>query len=244
MIAALVCDSDDAERELLNQDCRKQIAENCGEDLRLYAAPDDAALTRAARSERLFNLLYYRFYKGQSVQALRVFRKHCGDAMVMLITDSTVSPLEYLRPGVAPDALVLRPLEAERLSETNREFVSSFLERFQEQESEDRFLVDTRDEKVLIPWSHIYYFEARDKKLFVRTRHEEYAFYDTIEKLESRLPDSFRRCHRSYIVNTGKIVRVISAENYLELSEGIGVPLSRSYRAQFRDPQRRPEGTP
>ena len=237
MIAALVCDGDEAERELLNQDCRRQIAENCGEDLRL-----DAALTRAARSERLVNLLYYRFSKGRSVQALRIFRKHCGGAMVMLITDSTVSPLEYLRPGVAPDALVLRPLEAERLSETNREFIVSFLERFQK--SEDRFLVDTREEKVLIPWSHIYYFEARDKKLFVRTRHEEYAFYDTMEKLESRLPDAFRRCHRSYIVNTSKIVRVIWAESYLELADGIGAPLSRGYRAQFRDPQSKPEGTP
>ena len=241
MIAALVCDGDDAERELLNQDCRRQIAENCGEDLRLDVARDDAALTRAARSERLVNLLYYRFSKGQSVQALRVFRKHCGGAMVMLITDSTVSPLEYLRPGVAPDALVLRPLEAERLSETNREFIASFLERFQQ--SEDKFLVDTREEKVLIPWSHIYYFEARDKKLFVRTRHEEYAFYDTMEKLESRLPDTFRRCHRSYIVNTSKIVRVIWSESYLELADGIGAPLSRGYRARFRDPQSKPEGT-
>ena len=234
MIAVLICDRDDAERGLLNQDCRKQIAENCGEDLRLDMVTNDDALTRAANAEQLVNLLYYRFLKGQSVQALRGFRKRCGDAMVMLITDSSVSPLEYLRPGIAPDALLLRPLEQERLSETNREFVTSFLERFQE--SEGRFLVDTREEKVLIPWSHIYYFEARDKKLFVRTRHEEYAFYDTMEKLEARIPDSFQRCHRSYIVNTAKITRVISAENYLELTDGIGVPLSRSYRARFRVP--------
>ncbi|MBR0280156.1 MAG: LytTR family transcriptional regulator DNA-binding domain-containing protein [Oscillibacter sp.] len=238
MIAVLVCDRDDAERALLNQDCRKQIAENSGEDLRMETVSDDEGLTRAANAEQLVNLLYYRFFKGQSLQALRLFRKRCGDAMVMLITDSAVSPLEYLRPGIAPDALLLRPLEEQRLSEINHEFVSSFLERFHP--SEERFMVDTRDEKILIPWSHIYYFEARDKKLFVRTRHEEYAFYDTLEKLESRLPDVFQRCHRSYIVNTAKIVRVISAENYLELADGIGAPLSRSYRARFRDPQRMP----
>jgi DNA-binding LytR/AlgR family response regulator len=242
MIAAFVCDGDDAERELLNQDCRRQIAESCGEDLRMESARDDADLTRAARSERLVNLLYYRFSKGQSVQALRVFRKHCGGAMVMLITDSAVSPLEYLRPGVAPDALLLRPLEAGRLRETNREFVSSFLERFRQ--SDDKFLVDTREEKILIPWSNIYYFEARDKKLFARTRHEEYAFYGALDKLESRLPDTFWRCHRSYIVNTGKIVRVVFTESYLELADGIGAPLSRGYRARFRDLQGKPEGTP
>ena len=236
MIAVLVCDRDDAERALLNQDCRKQIADNCGEDLRLDMVSDDEALTRAANAEQLMNLLYYRFSKGQSVQALRLFRKRCGDAMVMLITDSTVSPLEYLRPGIAPDALLLRPLEEARQSETNHEFVVSFLERFEQ--SEERFMVDTRDEKILIPWSYIYYFEARDKKLFVRTRHEEHAFYDTMDKLESRIPDGFQRCHRSYIVNTAKIVRVLSAEGYLELTDGIGVPLSRSYRARFREPQK------
>lgn len=233
MIAALICDRNREERELLNQDCRKQIAERCGESLHIDNIPDDAALARAANQEQLVHLLYYRFSKGQSVRTLRLFRKNCADAMVMLITEPSVSPLEYLRPGIAPDALAFCPLEEEQLSESNSELISSFLERFQE--SEDRFLLVTRDEKVLLPWSHIYYFEARDKKIFVRTRHEEYAFYDTMEKLESCLPDTFRRCHRSYIVNTSKILRVVSAENYLELANGIGAPLSRSYRPYFQD---------
>ncbi|MBQ9493757.1 MAG: LytTR family transcriptional regulator DNA-binding domain-containing protein [Oscillibacter sp.] len=233
MIAVLVCDRDGRERELLSQNCRKQIAGSCEEELHVDNIPDDTALTRVTNQEQLVNLLYYRFSKGQSVQALRLFRKNCGDAMVMLITDPSVSPLEYLRPGIAPDSLAFRPLKEEQFSEANREFISSFLERFQE--SEGRFLLTTRDEKALIPWSYIYYFEARDKKIFVRTRHEEYAFYDTMEKLESRLPEMFRRCHRSYIVNTSKILRVISAENYLELTDSIGVPLSRGYRLSFQD---------
>jgi hypothetical protein len=233
MITALVCDRDDGERVLLSRDCRQQIADNCEENLRLDNIPDDDALSRAADTEQLVNLLYYRFDKGQSVQTLRAFRKLCGDTMLMLITDPSVSPLEYLRPGIAPDALALRPLEAARFREINREFVAAFLERFRE--SEERFLVETRNEKALIPWSHIYYFEARDKKIFVRTRHEEYAFYDTMDKLESCLPDTFRRCHRSYIVNTSKILRVVSGENYLELANGIGAPLSRGYRPYFQD---------
>ena len=236
MIAVLVCDPDDEERKLLNRDCREQAADNCGEELRLDSVADDAALARKAEAKQLVHLLYYRFRKGQNVQPLRMFRKHCGDAMVMLITDSSVSPLEYLRPGIAPDSLLLRPLNAAQLREVNQEFWSSFLERFQDTETEERFVVDTREEKILLPWSHIYYFEARDKKIYVRTRHEEYAFYDTVEALERRLPETFQRCHRSYIVNTGKILRVISADNYLELADGMGVPVSRAYRPRFRTP--------
>ena len=242
MITALVCDRDDGERVLLNRDCRQQIADSCEENLRLDNIPDDDALSRAADTEQLINLLYYRFDKGQSVQTLRAFRKLSGDTMLMLITDPSVSPLEYLRPGIAPDALALRPQEAARFGEINREFVAAFLERFRE--SEDRFLVETRNEKALIPWSHIYYFEARDKKIFVRTRCEEYAFYDTMDNLETRLPPPFRRCHRSYIVNTAKILRVLPAESYLEMADGIGAPLSRRYRAGFRDLLGRAEAAP
>ena len=237
MIAVLVCDRDEREQALLAGDCRRQIAGSCDEDLCLDNVPDDAGLTHAVEKEQLVNLLYYSFRKGQNVQALRAFRKHCEGAMLMLIADPAVSPLEYLRPGIAPDSLILRPLEEKRLGEANREFVSSFLERFRETDTK-RFLVDTRLEKVLIPCSQIYYFEARDKKLFVRTRHEEYPFYDTMDALEKRLPEMFRRCHRSYIVNTEKIARIVSPGNYLDLSDGLGVPLSRSYRAQFREAAR------
>ena len=241
MIAVLVCGRDEQERAMVAGDCRRQVAKNCDEDLRLDNVQDDAGLTRAAETEQLVHLLYYSFHKGQSVQALRTFRKHCGGAMLMLITDPSVSPLEYLRPGIAPDSLLLRPLEAAQLSEANQEFVSSFLERFLHPETEGRFVVDTRGEKVLLPWSQIYYFEARDKKLFVRTRHAEYAFYDTMDALEKRLPDMFRRCHRSYIVNTDKIVRMISPDNYLDMADGIGAPVSRSYRSYFRALSQKPE---
>ena len=48
MITALVCDRDDGERVLLNRDCRQQIADSCGEDIRMDNIPDDNALSRAA----------------------------------------------------------------------------------------------------------------------------------------------------------------------------------------------------
>lgn len=234
MIAILVCDRDERERELIGLDCRTRVAENSDEPLQITSAADDAELFTAARDERLVHLLYYDYRTGQRLDGLRLFRRNSGDAMVMLITDATVSPLEYLRPGTAPDALLLRPLGKEILDTVNGEFMDNFLERFHRKESMDSFMVDTREEKIFLPYSQIYYFEARDKKLFARTKNEEYAFYDTMEGLERRLPDTFRRCHRSYIVNMEKIRRFLPAENYIDLGNQIGVPVSRSYKAAFR----------
>ena len=225
MIAVLVCDRNERELALIARNCREQIARGSGEQFQLESVAGDAGLASAAENEKLVDLLYYEF------------RRRSGDTMVMLITDQSVSPLEYLRPGVAPDSLLLRPVSEKQLETVNSEFMESFFDRFSSKETEASFVVDTREEKIFIPFSYIYYFEARDKKLFVRAKNEEYAFYDTIEALGKRLPDFFQRCHRSYIVNTTKIVRVFPAGNYIELSEGIGVPVSRSYKSLFRSGQ-------
>lgn len=234
MIAILVCGKDEQERSLISRDCRKRIAEGSDQELRVKNAVSDAELLKAVKEEQLIHMLYYSFQKGQALDCLRKFRKQYSGAMVMLIADPSVSPLEYLRPGVVPDSLLLRPVDDEKLSAVNGEFMDSFLERFGKKETKSSFMVETREEKVFIPYSQIYYFEARDKKLFVRTKNEEYAFYGTIEALENRLPEEFRRCHRSYIVNARKIQRILAAENFLDLGNQIGVPISRSYRAAFK----------
>lgn len=237
MIAILVCGHDEKERDLISRDCRRQIARGSDQELRVETVSDDTELLKATREEQLIHMLYYSFRKGQDLEGLRSFRRQYGGAMVMLVADASVSPLEYLRPGIAPDSLLLRPLNSEKLSAVNGEFLDSFLDRFAEKKPGSVFVVETREEKVLIPHSQIYYFEAREKKLFVRTRHEEYAFYDTIEALEKRLPEEFRRCHRSYIVNTQRIQRILAAENLLDLGNQIGIPISRSYRAAFKGAQ-------
>lgn len=235
MIDVLVCDRDKQERALIAQDCKNQVAKSSEELLRLEGTAAEGALKEAAAEERQVDLLYYEFQKGQSVDELRLFRQHYGSSLVMLIADPAVSPLEYLRPGVSPDSLLLRPLTADQLETVNTEFMDNFFARFHQEEDESCFVLDTREEKLFIPFSRIYYFEARDKKLFVRVKNQEYAFYDTIEALEKQLPDSFRRCHRSYIVNTSKIVRIQFAENYIELSNQTGVPVSRSYKPLFKE---------
>lgn len=230
LVAVLVCDKDKRECELILRDCEEQIARMSDERLTVDRAPDGNAVIEAIDQEKLVDLLYYDFRPGQSVEELVSFRKKYRESMVMIITDVSVSPLEYLRPGVLPDSLIFRPIEVKRLRQTNVEFISSFFARFKQMRSDESFVLNTREEKLYIPYSHIYYFEARDKKLYVRTKGEEYAFYDTIDSLSKGLPEQFARCHRSYIVNKSKIVRVIPAENYIELSGQIGVPLSRSYK--------------
>lgn len=234
MITVLLCSSDSQERQILARDCRMRVADGCGDEMQILNAVSEEEFLQILSQEQVVHLLYYDFHRGQPISGLRQFRRQSTDAMIMLITDETVSPLEYLRPGIAPDALLLRPIQGEKLDLVNREFVDSFLERLRKGDSRDSFLVSTREEKIFIPYSMIYYFEARDKRLYVRTRDHEYPFYGTIDALEKQLPIQFRRCHRSYLVNTEKIRRVDVVDSCLDLGSHIGVPVSRSYRSAFK----------
>ena len=235
MIDIAICDRDPVEAEMIRQDCKQQVACRSEQDLRIEKLRSAEGLVRLTEQEQTPDMVYCDFQAGDSVSDLRDFRAGCRNAMLMLVTDASVSPLEYLRPGVSPDALMLRPLEQELLQQINGEFIDSYLERVRRETGEERFYLSTREEKTCIPFSSIYYFEAREKKLYVRTRREEYPFYDTIEALSGRLPDCFSRCHRSYIVNRQKILRVVTGESLIELSGGMRLPLSRSYRKAFME---------
>ena len=232
MIHVVAYDRRAAERDAIRSSLWKKIERLPEEDMEFREAENSSELLSALEERNDPDLLYYEFLKGQTVTELRSLRKRCENALLMLIADAAVSPLEYLKPGIAPDSLLLRPYTKEMLSEINGEFVQTHLDRAEEDDGE-KFMVETKSGKVFISYSKIFYFEARDKKLFVRTADEEYPFYGTIDALGATLPAGFRRCHRSYIINVGKISRVAYADNEIEMGDGIFVPVSRRKNGQI-----------
>ena len=169
-----------------------------------------------------------------AVDSLMDFRKNYDQAFLMLIADPTVSPLVYLNPGIRPDSLMMRPLTKDTVKGTLKDFISSYVSSQEDTGSVKSFVIDSKEGKIAIPYNDIYYFEAREKKIFIRTMNDEYGFYETIENLEETIPDAFMRCHRSFIVNSAKIRKIMLSQNIMELSDGFDVPLSRSYKPLFK----------
>lgn len=182
------------------------------------------------REHPLVDMCCYDILPKGSVDYLLELRKQYAQMGLMLIADATVSPLVYLKPGIRADSLLMRPIQPEVLRDTMKEFFSSYLQSVDEQEGVSSFVIDGKSGKINIPYTDIFYFEAREKKIFVRTLNEEYGFYTTIEQLEEQLPDSFIRCHRSFIINSAKISKIMLSQNIIYLSQGFDVPLSRSYK--------------
>ena len=97
------------------------------------------------------------------------------------------------------------------------------------------FWARTRYGTEKIPYNSIFYFEAREKHIYVRTRTMEYGTGGTIEKLEQRLPVFFIRCHRSYIINRDYIETVKLKEGIAGLEGGMTVPVSRNYKKKLKE---------
>lgn len=82
--------------------------------------------------------------------------------------------------------------------------------------------------------SHI---ESLQKKTWFYANKESYKTSIPLKDLQLRLPDSFLRIHRSYIVNISfidRIVRDFSSNLLVQLLDGTELPVSQSYLADVR----------
>lgn len=187
------------------------------------------------RTEPLIDFGCYDLMAEGASEGLPIFRKAYQNMGLVLVVDDSVSPLSYLKPGIRPDSLLIRPLKEEKVKETLEEFIRSGLEQKRGADGEENFVIETKEGRTFIPYNQIYYLEAREKKIFVRTLNEEYGFYASLEELAEKMPENFMRCHRSFIVNGGRIFKVAGASNMIILERGFEVPLSRSYKPEFRN---------
>lgn len=97
-----------------------------------------------------------------------------------------------------------------------------------------------KNEKIIVvEIDDIYYAAAREKTTSVMTKSGEYTMALSISDFQARLPrEHFFRCHRSYIVNLGKIKEIIPWFNntyLLRLRDlDFEVPVSRGKAKEFR----------
>ncbi len=165
---------------------------------------------------------------------LEKMRSQYQKAYLMIIADMSISPMQYLKPGISPGALLLKPVNSADMEKVVRDLFEVFIKRMDEDQT-DAFLVETREGKQYIPMEQIDYFEAKEKKVFVRVKSCEYGFYDTLDTLEKQLPSWFIRCHRSYIANMKRAGGMTLADNTIRMIDGTQVPFSRSYKNVLKE---------
>ena len=179
----------------------------------------------------LVNMACFDVSSAGDITFLREMRRDYKEMQLMLLASASLSPMEYVRPDILASSLVLRPFHYEIWRDKLKSMILEYLSHRQE----DVFLLNTREGRMRVPYNQIYYMEARNKKVYLRLRFKEIAFYATIDELEETLPNFFLRCHRSFLVNRNHVENVRISQGQIDLTHDMTVPLSRSYKMHFKD---------
>lgn len=234
MVSMAAYDEERAELDELKA-VTKELAARLSEDIWRIEQMSSLKQLRAWLEETpLLDMLLYDVTRLGALDYLRQIRKSYRRAGLLILADRDTSPMTYLKPDIHADSLLLRPWSKEQVLEVLEEFIREYLETSRGME-EQFYVIDTKEGSTRIPYDKIYYFEAREKKVYVCAGKEEFGFYYTIDKLTEELPEQFIRCHRGFVVNSLKIRKIMLSQNIICLADGFEVPLSRSYKADLKE---------
>lgn len=222
MITMLIFDQSDSEITSLIKLSREVVALEGNEKLNIVCnsmeveEPAQLAIVNVCDIDGIYNA--------------RQLRKEFPSINIMLIADASISPMSYLNPEIRPISLIIAPYGHREVREVLTEFISSIMVK-----DEGSIWIDTPEGKAKLFYRDILYLEARNKMICIRLNSVEYSIYGSLSDLEERLPDTFIRCHRGFIINRSYIDRVRLSENYIMLNKDIRIPLSRTYKDQIRE---------
>ena len=234
MIFGIMLDSNQQEEQRIRQYLRKLTAYYTDEKLELKVLHGFTSFVEEVQKAGLLDVAIIDVTMQGALEAARLLRRQFAKIEILVIADVSVSPVQYMHPSIRASALLLRP-ESMVWEDTMRDFYEQLPAVREQQESQRNVLwIKNREGPFRIPFEQIYYLEAREKKVFVRTRQEEFGVGETMERLAEQLPENFVRCHRSFVVNAEHITQIRLSESLLYLGKELFVPISRTYKERFK----------
>lgn len=87
----------------------------------------------------------------------------------------------------------------------------------------------------IVDANDIQFIEKDGMKLIFHTSLDDYENYSSFSKIENKLPDSFVRCHKSYIVNTKNIVSIKLSTNEITFKNKSVCYIGPKYKNSFME---------
>lgn len=235
MISVLVYDRNEKEGKELLGFAKDNVAMMSEDQLNVNMFRDAKEAEQYLQKKDLMDAAFMDVTDKNGLSLVRKTREAYEMSELLILADSSVSPMEYLTPAVRASSLLLRPFSSGDAKKVIGDFFRALFRNRGVKEEEKALIVENREGKTPIPYSKIYYMEVREKKVFIRLKEKEYSKYDTLDNVTKELPDNFIRCHRSFVVNAAYISRVKLSENMIYLEDDICVPLSRSYKSTIKE---------
>ncbi len=112
--------------------------------------------------------------------------------------------------------------------------LSRYLDKIAAKVSKREYLtMSVRGKKRSVLCDDIFYMESSDHSVLIHTEDAEIKIYERLDNLLKRLPPFFIRSHKSYIINMEYICHLDT--NRALLTNGVAIPISRTYRTSTRE---------
>lgn len=98
--------------------------------------------------------------------------------------------------------------------------------------SEKVLTIKKRSKECAIPTEEITYLESENHEIVIHTVKGDYHVYEKLAGILERLPRSFVRCHKSYIINMEKIHHIDRTSVFMD--KEVVLPVSRTFREEVR----------
>jgi len=147
--------------------------------------------------------------------ALEAFEYDC-------IVDYVVKPITLSRFTKSINKAKTKPTSAKKTT-TNKESENT--------NSETDLYVNIDRRLIKINFTSISVIEAKGDYILIKTDSKNYTVHSTLKKIQEKLPDHlFLKVHRSYIINTKKIIDI--EDNSVLIAKDV-IPVSRSNRPEL-----------
>ena len=234
MISVYALSSTKEENQILRRTARQYAQRYSEDDWEFYLFESVTRMEEVLTRHPLVNLLSWDLSLPGGLESLERWRPEQRDALLLLVVEASMSPAEYIKPGILPSALLIKPMREDTVQPALKGMLGALTQKLRK-DTDQPFLVETREGTQYIPYDRIRYFEAKEKKVFVRADQEEFGFYRTLDELEKTLPKPFVRCHRAFIVNMDWVESIQWSNGLLQLDGAVTLPLSRSYKEAVKE---------
>lgn len=154
---------------------------------------------------------------------------------IVVLLDDYSQFRRAVTPGISPSGMVVRPWNKEDVDAVLDEVYSDFERTSADKNSLGMFTFKQKAKEYTIPYERIIYFESRNKKVIVRTESQELEFYDTLDSVLNAAPDCFMKIHKSFVVNTARIVSADYGAMTVEFDDGSAAFMSRTYKSALKE---------
>lgn len=169
----------------------------------------------------------------QAGEALLAIRTHDRLSYAIVVAGSPHGLQDILRPGLRLSGFLLEPVRRDKLLALLDELIED--SRVQPKNMCGSFEVKVRGCQHFIPMESILFFEARDKRIRLRTQAQQIEFHDTLQALATSLPEAFLRVHNAFIVNMGHVAAVEYKAREIVFQNGMRIPFSRTYKPNLQN---------